>query len=95
MKIILCLGVDPRGLEHRPLRRDGEDQPLGRPLLCRPDDLRELRPLQLARGHPRRRILQPGRVIIFLYFPPRGCPRIKCAVSIIFGHFPWPDSSCT
>ena len=45
------LDPDPGGLEHRPVCGDGEDQPLGRPLLCAPHDIRQLRPLQLAGGH--------------------------------------------
>ncbi len=48
---------DPRGLEHRPFQRDGEDQPLGFPVLRCVDDVRQLRPLQSPRCYFGRRFL--------------------------------------
>lgn len=61
--------LDTRGLECRPLQWNGEDEPLGCPLFCGPDDLWKLRPLQSASGHSRRRILCRG---IFYFFNPGG-----------------------
>ena len=51
---------DPRGLEHCLIFRHAADEPLGGALLRCTHDLWKLRALQLARRHPRRRILKPG-----------------------------------
>ena len=59
--MIYVSDIDSRGLEYSFVLRDAKDQPLGGALLRGLDDLRQLRLVQLARGHSRRRLFQSGK----------------------------------
>ena len=66
MTIMSSLDLDTRGLECGVVQRHGENESLGGPLFRRAHDVRQLRPLQPTRRHPRRRILGRGTRILSL-----------------------------
>jgi len=53
MNLIFPSDPHPRRLEHRALSRNEANESLGCVVLRGPDDLRQLRPLQLVGRHPR------------------------------------------
>jgi len=71
--------LDARGLAGGAVQRHVQDVGVGRPLLYLPDDVRQLRPLQPARRHPRRGLRRRGRSVGPAYLQKRKCS--------IFSHY--------